>query len=82
MSDDPREAAKPKSLSRALGAAETFRGDYRQLFEAPARYEKVSRDDVRKVAARVFNSQRRTVGWLVPADAEAATPDTRKEASR
>ncbi|WP_163973379.1 pitrilysin family protein, partial [Myxococcus sp. CA018] len=67
---------------RALGAAETFRGDYRQLFDAPDRYERVTRDDVRKVAARIFNSQRRTVGWLVPADAQAATPDSRKEASR
>lgn len=67
---------------RALGAAETFRGDYRQLFDAPDRYERVTRDDVRKVAARIFNSQRRTVGWLVPADAQVATPDSRKEASR
>ncbi|MFP2907321.1 M16 family metallopeptidase [Pyxidicoccus sp. 3LFB2] len=67
---------------QALGAAEVFRGDYRQLFDAPARYEKVTREAVRKVAGRVFNSQRRTVGWLVPTDAKDATPDTRKEATR
>ncbi len=67
---------------RALGAAEVFRGDYRQLFDAPARYEKVTRDAVRKVAARVFNSQRRTVGWLVPAEPQGANADTRKEATR
>ncbi|MFP2929824.1 M16 family metallopeptidase [Pyxidicoccus sp. 3LG] len=66
----------------ALGAAEVFRGDYRQLFEAPARFEKVTRDAVRKVAARIFDSERRTVGWLVPTDAKDASPDTRKEASR
>ena len=67
---------------QALGAAEVFRGDYRQLFDAPARYEKVTREAVRKVAARIFNPQRRTVGWLVPTDAQDATPDTRKEATR
>ncbi len=66
---------------RALGAAEVFRGDYRQLFDAPARYERVTREAVRKAAARVFNSQRRTVGWLQPTDAQT-TPDTRKEATR
>ncbi len=66
---------------RALGASEVFRGDYRQLFDAPTRYERVTREAVRKVAARVFNSQRRTVGWLQPTDAQA-TPDTRKEATR
>ena len=66
---------------RALGAAEVFRGDYRQLFDAPTRYERVTREAVRKVAARVFSSQRRTVGWLQPTDAQA-TPDTRKEATR
>ncbi len=67
---------------RALGAAEVFRGDYRQLFEAPARYERVTRDAVRKVAARIFDSQRRTVGWLVPGEAQDATPATSKEAPR
>jgi zinc protease len=66
---------------RALGAAEVFRGDYRQLFDAPTRYERVTREAVRMVAARVFSSQRRTVGWLQPTDAQA-TPDTRKEATR
>ncbi|TQF08502.1 insulinase family protein, partial [Myxococcus llanfairpwllgwyngyllgogerychwyrndrobwllllantysiliogogogochensis] len=53
----------------ALGSSEVFRGDFRKVFDAPARYERVSRDDIRKVAARVFVPQRRTVGWLVPTDA-------------
>ena len=64
---------------RALGDAEVFRGDYRQLFEAPARFERVTREAVRKVAARVFNPQHRTVGWLVPGEAQASTPEPRKE---
>lgn len=64
---------------RALGAAEVFRGDYRQIFEAPARFEKVTREAVRKVAARVFNPQHRTVGWLVPSEAQAPAAESRKE---
>ncbi|QSQ11226.1 M16 family metallopeptidase [Myxococcus landrumensis] len=67
----------------ALGAAETFRGDYRQLFDAPARYERVTREDLRKVAERIFSTQRRTVGWLVPTEeAAATTPAARKDATR
>ncbi|MBZ4418765.1 pitrilysin family protein [Myxococcus sp. RHSTA-1-4] len=67
---------------RALGAAEVFRGDYRQLFDAPARFERVTRDSVRKVAERIFKPQRRTVGWLVPDAEQDTTPDSRKEAQR
>jgi zinc protease len=67
---------------RALGAAEVFRGDYRQLFEAPARYERVTRDAVRKVAERIFKTERRTVGWLVPDAAKDTPADTREEAQR
>ncbi|NMO16878.1 insulinase family protein [Pyxidicoccus fallax] len=63
---------------RALGAAEVFRGDYRQLFDAPARFERVNREAVRKVAERIFKTQRRTVGWLVPDTA----PEAPKEAQR
>ncbi|MCE9673030.1 insulinase family protein [Myxococcus stipitatus] len=66
----------------ALGATETFRGDFRKLFDAPARYERVTREDVRRVAARIFATERRTVGWLVPGEAPAATPAAHKEATR
>ncbi|MCY1036626.1 pitrilysin family protein [Corallococcus sp. BB11-1] len=66
--------------ARELGAAATFRGDWRALLDAPTRYEKVTRDRVRTLAARLFNSDHRTVGWLVPT-AAPATP-ARKEASR
>lgn len=49
-----------------LGSYQTFHGDYRKLFTAPAAYESVSRDDVRKLASEVLKSSRRTVGTLVP----------------
>lgn len=51
-----------------LGRYETMRGDYRMLFTAPARYEKVTRQKVREVAQRIFNEKNRTVGTLVPED--------------
>ncbi|MBU8898846.1 insulinase family protein [Corallococcus sp. H22C18031201] len=68
--------------ARELGATETFRGDYRLLFDTPARYEKVTREQVKKVAARIFDSQRRTVGWLVPTDTQEASTPAAKDAAR
>jgi zinc protease len=65
--------------AQALGRAEVFQGDYRKLFEAPQRYEAVSREQVRKVAARVFSPDNRTVGVLVPTAEDAAA---QKEAAR
>jgi zinc protease len=47
-----------------LGEFEVFDGDYRKLFDAPATYEKVTRADVQKAAARVFQKNHRTVGVL------------------
>jgi len=57
-----------------LGSFEVFEGDYRKLFESPATYEKVTREDVQKAAALVFNKSHRTVGVLQsPPPAAAAT---------
>ena len=66
--------------ARELGNAATFRGDWRTLLDAPARYEKVTRDGVKALAARIFNPDHRTVGWLVPTPAPAAPAP--KEAAR
>jgi zinc protease len=63
-----------------LGTYEVFHGDWRKLFDAPARYEQVTRDQVRKVAARIFVQDHRTVGVLVPLDGEQAPAG--KEAGR
>ena len=41
-----------------------FEGDYRKLFDSPAAYDKVTREDVQKAAALVFQKNRRTVGVL------------------
>jgi zinc protease len=61
----------------ALGSYETLRGDYRMLFSAPARYEKVTRRMVRDAARRIFNERNRTVGVLLP---EAETSASSKKA--
>jgi zinc protease len=47
-----------------LGQFEVFEGDYRKLFDAPALYEKVTRADLQKAAALVFQHKHRTVGVL------------------
>ena len=41
-----------------------FEGDYRKLFDSPATYDKVTREDVQKAAALVFQKNHRTVGVL------------------
>jgi zinc protease len=60
--------------AQALGTYEVFHGDYRKLFEAPAVYESITAEDVRKAAAEVLRSENRTVGVVEPKPADA-TPD-------
>ena len=50
--------------AQLLGAYEVFEGDYQKLFDAPAAFETVTRRDVQKAAALVFQNRRRTVGVL------------------
>ena len=47
-----------------LGQFEVFEGDYRKLFDSPAAYDKVTREDLQKAAALVFQKNHRTVGVL------------------
>jgi zinc protease len=47
-----------------LGQFEVFEGDYRRLFDAPAAYERVTREDLQKAAGLVFQRKHRTVGVL------------------
>jgi zinc protease len=61
------------SKAYLLGLYEVFHGDWRKLFDAPARYEQVTREQIRKVALRILDPDRRTVGVLVPTE-EAQAP--------
>jgi zinc protease len=47
-----------------LGQFEIYEGNYEKLFDSPATYDKVSREDIQKAAALVFQKNRRTVGVL------------------
>lgn len=64
--------------AQALGSNEVFRGDWQALFSSPARYEAVTADQIRDLAAKVFRNTNRTVGVLTP---PAAAPES-KEAAR
>jgi zinc protease len=50
--------------ARLLGEYEVVHGDYRKLFEAPARIEAVTLEQVRAIATEVLQTRRRTVGVL------------------
>ena len=60
--------------AQALGTYEVFHGDYRKLFDAPAAYEGITADDVRKTAAAMLRPGNRTVGHLVPPATASAEP--------
>jgi zinc protease len=59
--------------AQALGTYEVFHGDYRKLFDAPAVYESITADEVRKAATDLLRTGNRTVGIVepIPADAPA-----------
>ena len=65
-----------------LGSYEVHEGGWRKLFEAPARYEQVTREQVRKVAQRIFDANRRTVGVLLPTEEAPAQAGQPKEAAQ
>jgi len=60
------------SKAYLLGQYEVFHGDWRKLFDAPARYEQVTREQIRKVALRILDPDHRTVGVLVPTEGAQA----------
>ena len=47
-----------------IGAYEVFFGDYRKMFDAPARFNQVSTDDIKRVANKYLIKSSRTVGIL------------------
>jgi zinc protease len=59
-----KELATINGKASLLGAFEIYEGDYRRLFDSPAAYERVTRDDLQKAAALIFQKNHRTVGVL------------------
>jgi predicted Zn-dependent peptidase len=50
--------------SNNIGTYEVFFGDYRKMFDAPAAYNKVTVDDIKRVANQYIKKSTRTVGVL------------------
>lgn len=50
--------------SNNIGTYEVFFGDYKKMFDAPAQYNKVTADDIKRVANKYFLKSNRTVGIL------------------
>ena len=60
--------------ARLLGEFEVMHGDFRKLFDEPARIDAVTREDVRKVASELLQQKRRTVGVVQPAPVPMEAP--------
>jgi len=69
-----KQLATINGKASLLGSFDVFEGDYKKLFDSPATYEKVTREDVQKAAARVFQKNHRTVGVLTAPAEEPAAP--------
>jgi len=52
----------------SLGNFEVFFGDYRKMFEAPDAYQKVTPQDIQRVATKYLTERNRTVGYLLPSN--------------
>jgi predicted Zn-dependent peptidase len=50
--------------SNSIGNYEVFFGDYHKMFDAPALYNKVTAEDIKRVANKYFSKTNRTVGIL------------------
>ena len=71
LADFYRQMKTINGKARALGYYEVFAGDYRKLFTAADSYNKVSKDDLQRVAKKYFGEKNRTVATLVPEPEEA-----------
>ena len=70
IADYWRQLATINGKAAILGNAEVFHGDYERAFELPDRLAALTADDLRAVAAKVFDRRRMTVGVLRQAEAE------------
>src|SRR5437016_739923 len=52
--------------ANTLGTYEVFFGDYRKLFTAVDNFNRVTKEDIQKVAQKYFGEKNRTVATLIP----------------
>jgi zinc protease len=72
-----KQIATINGKANLLGQFDVFEGDYKKMFDSPATYEKVTREDVQKAAALVFQKNRRTVGILTSPPSAAASKEAK-----
>ena len=56
--------------ANTLGTYEVYFGDYRKLLEAPDLFDKITREDVQRVARKYLVEKNRTVATLIPTKEE------------
>lgn len=66
LADFYRSMKTINGKANTIGSYEVFFGDYNKLFTAAEDFKKVTKDDVRRVAAKYFTDKNRTVATLVP----------------
>jgi|CXWL01.1.fsa_nt_gi predicted Zn-dependent peptidase len=67
-----RGLASNTGLARNLAEAQRLRGDWRELFRTLDRIEKVTKEDIRRVAQKTLYDNNRTVAKIVTVEAETA----------
>ena len=70
LADFWRGLATINGKAQALGEYHTFHGDYRKLFDVPARYDAVTAESMQAVANRYFTENNSTVGRVLPEAAD------------
>ena len=68
-----RKLGDNQGLAFQLGGAQSLHGDWREVFQHVDRIEKVSKEDLRRVANAVFTDNNRTVGLLESTQLAKAT---------
>jgi len=70
-----RQMESINGRANTLGSYEVFLGDYHKLFSAAEEYNKVTKEDIRRVAQKYFGDTNRTVATLVPEKNKPAKTD-------
>lgn len=70
-----RGLADNQGLANALAEYQTRYGDWRELFRQLDKVDKVTKEDIRRVANKVFVASNRTSAWI-----QTAAPETQKSA--
>jgi zinc protease len=65
--------------ANTLGTYEVFFGDYHKLFNAVDSYNRVTKEDIQKVAQKYFSEKNRTVATLIPEKEEAGKQQANQE---